>query len=70
MSQKPQGHTLADGKPGSRHPLSEANPSHGQSHSVAESANPHADTKLSSSKGTTQEREKEDLAEGKSPGRK
>jgi hypothetical protein len=34
------------------------------SHSVAANDNPHGDTKLSSSRGTTQEREHETLAEG------
>jgi hypothetical protein len=34
------------------------------SHSVAANDNPHGETKLSSSRGTTQEREHETLAEG------
>lgn len=59
--------TLASGKPGSKHPLSGAKPDRAQSNSVARSRNPHEETKLSSTKGTTQEREKEDLAEGKDP---
>jgi hypothetical protein len=57
------GSTLADGRPGSRHPLSEANPAHRDS--VARSENPHADTKLSSSAGMTQERVSDTLATGK-----
>lgn len=63
------GNNLASGRPGSRHPLSEAKPNGGQSNSVVESTNPHGDTKLSSSKGLTQEREKEDLAEGQPAGK-
>jgi uncharacterized protein (DUF2267 family) len=55
--------TLSEGRPTSRHPLSEAAPSDAQSESVARRDNPHADTKLSSSTGTTQERERETLAE-------
>lgn len=43
------GHTLADGRPGSRTPLSEAYPVH--SESVVLSDNPHGDRKLSSSPG-------------------
>jgi uncharacterized protein (DUF2267 family) len=58
------GHTLAGGRPGSQHPLSQAEPHSAQADSVARAQNPHADTKLSSSRGTTQEREHEDLAEG------
>lgn len=48
-------HTLATGKPGSQHPISEAKPPGAHSHSVGEQ-NPHGDTKLSSSTGMTQER--------------
>lgn len=59
-----RGRTLADGRPGSRHPLSEAAPRAAQSDSVARAANPHADTKLSSARGLTQEREDESLATG------
>ncbi len=69
--------TLAEGRPGSRrslstaapgseHPLSEAHGALEQHHSVAE-ANPHADTKLSSAAGLTQEREHESLARGRAP---
>jgi uncharacterized protein (DUF2267 family) len=56
-----QHHTLATGKPGSRHPISEARPPGAHSHSVAEE-NPHGDTKLSSSEGMTQERLDDSLA--------
>lgn len=54
--------TLAEGRPGSQHPLSEARLDRAQSHSVAREANPHGDTKLSSATGLTQEREQETLA--------
>lgn len=44
-----RGSTLADGRPGSAHPLSEAPPPDGaQTESVVRSANPHGDHKLSS----------------------
>jgi uncharacterized protein (DUF2267 family) len=66
-------HTLAGGKPGSDRPLSEGGaPSEhafseapvvqGHSHSVARTLDPHADTRLSSARGLTQEREAESLA--------
>jgi hypothetical protein len=58
------GHRLADGRPGSRHPISEAAPRAGQADSVATADNPHADTKLSSARGLTQEREDESLSTG------
>jgi len=61
--------TLAGGRPGSHHPLSDARPDHAHTHSVARSDDPHADTKLSSAHGSTQVREHETLAEGK-PGPK
>ena len=48
--------TLAAGKPGSEHPVAESRPELGHTHSVARSSDPHADTKLSSARGTTQER--------------
>jgi uncharacterized protein (DUF2267 family) len=57
--------TLARGRPGSRHPLSEASAERAHSESIARSDNPHAETKLSSSRGLTQEREHESLATGK-----
>jgi uncharacterized protein (DUF2267 family) len=56
---------LAEGRPGSAHPLSEAAPAQGQSHSVAANPAPHAETKLSTSPGLTQERRDETLAAGK-----
>ncbi len=54
-------HTLASGRAGSRHPLSESAPPGAQTHSVGE-ANPHGATKLSSAQGITQERERESMA--------
>ena len=54
--------TLAEGRLGSRRPISEAAPERAQSGSVA-AANPHAEVKLSSNRGTTQERLHETLAE-------
>jgi uncharacterized protein (DUF2267 family) len=56
--------TLAEGRPGSQHPISEARPERAHSHSVARADNPHGDTKLSSATGLTQEREQETLAAG------
>lgn len=56
--------TLAAGRPGSRHPVSEARPPGTQTGSVA-AENPHAATKLSSTTGSTQERRHETLAEGR-----
>jgi uncharacterized protein (DUF2267 family) len=61
----PPAPTLAQGRPGSRHPLSEANAERAHSESIVRSDNPHADTKLSSSHGLTQEREHESLSTGK-----
>lgn len=66
-------HTLAAGRPGSSRPLSEARPNPDETlsggraekahaHSVARSDDPHGDTKLSSARGLTQEREGESLA--------
>lgn len=65
--------TLASGRPGAAHPLSEATPGSTQPLHTAHpgrahqnsvlAANPHADTKLSSARGTTQEREHHSLAE-------
>ena len=56
--------TLSGGREGSQHPLSEARPERAQSQSVVRSDNPHADTKLSSAPGLTQERVGRTLAEG------
>lgn len=59
--------TLAHGRPGSAHPLSEAAPSAGHQSSVARSDDPHGETKLSSGRGLTQERLRETLATGRPP---
>jgi uncharacterized protein (DUF2267 family) len=57
--------SLAEARAGSRRPVSEAGPSAGaHPDSVAKSEDPHAETKLSSSRGMTQEREHESLSEG------
>ncbi len=64
----PRERSLATGRPGSRHPLSDARPPRGHAHSVAANADPHGETKLSSARGTTQERFRETLAEGRPPG--
>jgi uncharacterized protein (DUF2267 family) len=57
---------LAEGRPGGRHPLSSANPALvAHRDSIARSADPHADSKLSSSQGLTQEREGHSLATGR-----
>jgi uncharacterized protein (DUF2267 family) len=61
--------TLAEGRPGSQRPLSDARTDGAHSQSVVCADNPHGDTKLSSSRGMTQEREHESLAEGR-PGSK
>jgi uncharacterized protein (DUF2267 family) len=57
--------SLATARPGSSRPLSEGRADRAHKNSVAVSDNPHADTKLSSARGTTQERESETLAVGK-----
>ncbi len=57
--------TLATGRPGSQHPLSEAKPDIAEAGSIAKSDNPHEETKLSSTKGLMQERLGETLATGK-----
>lgn len=55
--------TLATGRPGSCHPISESHPIGHHAGSVAE-VNPHGGAKLSSSPGMTQERRHETFAEG------
>lgn len=57
--------TLSEGRPVSHTPISEASPRDAQQESVSRSENPHADTKISSSPGTTQERERETLSRGR-----
>lgn len=59
------GHTLATGRPGSRHPVSGSEPSRGQRDSIATSDDPHSDTKLSATRGISSERKGESLAEGR-----
>ncbi|MDI3290009.1 DUF2267 domain-containing protein [Polyangium sp. 15x6] len=59
-----KGNTLATGRPGSQKPLSEARPERAHAESVVRTENPHGETKLSSSRGLTQVREHETLAEG------
>lgn len=59
-----RGHTLATGRPGSRHPIAESPATRAHSHSVVREDNPHGETKLSSTRGLTQEREGESLAAG------
>lgn len=62
--------TLAEGKPGSEHALATAvPPTRAQPESVARSSNPHGDTKLSSTEGTTQEREEKTIARARRPAR-
>jgi uncharacterized protein (DUF2267 family) len=61
----PSGDTLATGRAGSKHPLSEAATSPGQRDSVAREREPHRDTKLSSASGLTQDRIGESLATGR-----
>ena len=59
--------SLATGRPGGLHPLSEARADVAHSQSVARSDDPHGETKLSSARGTTQERHGETLATGRPP---
>jgi len=77
----PTDHTLAGGRPGSTRPISEAGPSdrdlaganpedRAQSQSVARARNPHSETKLSSTRGLTQEREERTLARAGGTGRR
>ncbi len=61
----PRRPTLASGRPGSAHPLSEARVERAHSHSVVREENPHGETKLSSASGTTQERLGDSLAVGR-----
>lgn len=60
------GNTLASGRPGGHHPLSESSPA--QRGSVVGSADPHADTKLSSARGLSAERDGTTLASGRPGG--
>ncbi|MFM2421248.1 MAG: hypothetical protein RL385_5971 [Pseudomonadota bacterium] len=60
---------LSSAAPGSHHPLSTAAPRGAQQHSPAASDRPHSDTTLAGSRGLTQEREGETLADSKRRGR-
>lgn len=65
---RPSRSTLAAGRAGSEHPIAESQPQVAHTHSVARSDAPHADSKLSSARGLTQEREHESLSAGRPPG--
>jgi uncharacterized protein (DUF2267 family) len=56
--------TLAEGRPGSHAPVSEAPPAARVQQASVAADNPHGDIKLSSAFGSTQEREHATLAEG------
>lgn len=58
----PARRSLAEALAASSRPIFAARPDRAQSESVARSPNPHGDTKLSSARGLTQEREEETLA--------
>ena len=60
------GNTLATGRPGGHHPLSEATLGHRGS--VVGSADPHADTRISSARGLSAERDGSTLASGRPGG--
>lgn len=64
---QPRVATVASSRPGSTHPLSEAAPPSGHTQSVARNPAPHEETKLSASKGMTQERFEETLGKGRAP---
>jgi hypothetical protein len=56
---------LFQGRPGSRHPIADAEPSRGFEQSVANSDDPHAETRLSSTRGVSSERRGRTLARGR-----
>ena len=59
-------HDLAEGRAGGTHPLASSDTETlAHRHSVARSADPHAETRLSSARGMTQEREGRTLAKGR-----
>jgi len=59
-------HDLAGGRPGATHPIASSDPSTiAHEHSIARSDDPHEDTRLSSTQGTTQERQGRTLASGR-----
>jgi uncharacterized protein (DUF2267 family) len=58
-------HDLAEGRAGGNHPLADADPRElAHRHSVARSDDPHADTKLSSARGVSQERAGHTISSG------
>jgi len=80
LQSAPTDHTLAGGRPGSSNPISEAggpsdrelsggNPG-ASSQSVARARNPHGETKLSSTRGLSAEREERTLARAGGSGRR
>jgi uncharacterized protein (DUF2267 family) len=60
-----RGSTLATGRPGSSRPLAVGQADRAQAGSIARPPDPHAETKLSSSPGLTQERLDDTLAQGR-----
>ncbi len=62
-AEQPRSRSIASGRAGSEHPISESTPDLVQHDSIAAS-NPHGSSKLSSALGTTQERLHDTLAEG------
>jgi hypothetical protein len=57
---------LAEGRPGARNSLASGDPALlAHRHSVARSDDPHGDSKLSSARGLTQERDEDTLASGR-----
>lgn len=62
------GTTIAEGRPGSRHPLARARPNRAQAASVATSDDPYAHSRLSSSTGLSAEREGQTLADARALG--
>ncbi len=67
LRQSPQVmHDLAEGRPGATHPIASSDGrTLAHRHSIARSDDPHADTKLSSSSGLSQERQGRTLASGR-----
>jgi hypothetical protein len=59
------GHTLATGRPGSHRDLAGSRPAWGQRDSIATSDDPHARTRISTSRGISTERRGETLADGR-----
>jgi uncharacterized protein (DUF2267 family) len=59
------GRTLASGRPGSGHPLSESSADRAHRESLARAAEPHGQDKLSTSHGGADERRRDDLSTGR-----